>query len=111
MASEETEFRLKNYLWVLLLMTAVFFYMLFAWNIDISTSALLNENSINKMLGASVVESYLTNGFWYGNPVQVYHIGLIGSTILFMLTAIWVYMVKVENAYLKSKLEQVSKNV
>jgi len=102
--TEEREFRNSNYFWVMLLILALVFYMSFVWNIDISVSGIINENMINKMLGASAFEFSLTNGFWGMNIVQMYHIGLIGSTLIFIYMAIWLYMTKTSNVFMKDKL-------
>ena len=104
MTSEETRFR-KNSLWVLFLVVSMFFYMLFVWNIDISTSSIMNEHEINYMLGEYAVVGTLTNGFYGANPVQIYHVGLIGSILLFVFMSIWLYMTRVSNDFLRRRIE------
>lgn len=104
MEPEEKKFR-RDYLWVLILITSMFFYMLFVWNIDISISSIMTEHSVNQMLGMYAMQGTLTNGFWNASPVQMYHVGLIGSVLLFVFTTIWLYMTRISNEFLKRRIE------
>ena len=100
-------FKIKKCDWRAIILLILVFQILSLWCIDISTSAMILENSQTEQQ-----DSYVTNGFFMINPSVTYHISLFWLIISsFLLTLIAFHHIdQYEEIEVKTILQLLMKN-